>query len=40
VHESIYDEFVKRAASAAERRVVGDPFSSSTQQGPQVQAPA
>jgi aldehyde dehydrogenase (NAD+) len=36
VHESIYDEFVKRAAKAAEQRVVGDPFKSSTQQGPQV----
>ena len=37
VHESIYDEFVKKAVKAAEKRVVGDPFKSGTQQGPQVQ---
>ena len=37
MHESIYDEFVKKAVKAAERRVVGDPFKSGTQQGPQVQ---
>ncbi len=36
VHESIYDEFVKKAVRAAEKRVVGDPFKSGTQQGPQV----
>jgi acyl-CoA reductase-like NAD-dependent aldehyde dehydrogenase len=36
VHESIYDEFVKRAVKAAEKRVVGDPFAKRTQQGPQV----
>jgi acyl-CoA reductase-like NAD-dependent aldehyde dehydrogenase len=36
VHESIYDEFVKRAKAAAEARVVGNPFDRSTQQGPQV----
>lgn len=38
VHESIYDEFVKRAVKAAERRTVGDPFSKTTQQGPQVRS--
>ena len=37
VHESIYNEFVKKAVKAAEKRVVGDPFKSGTQQGPQVQ---
>ena len=36
VHESIYDEFVKKAVDAAKKRVVGDPFQSGTQQGPQV----
>lgn len=36
VHESIYDEFVKKAVKAAEKRIVGDPFKSGTQQGPQV----
>ena len=36
VHESIYDEFVKKAAEAAKKRTVGDPFKSGTQQGPQV----
>ena len=38
VHESIYDEFVKKAVDAAKKRVVGDPFKSGTQQGPQVNA--
>lgn len=36
VHESIYDEFVKRAAKVASNRRVGDPFDRATQQGPQV----
>ncbi|CAL8465907.1 g5443 [Coccomyxa elongata] len=36
VHESIYDEFVARAAKTASNRRVGDPFDRSTQQGPQV----
>ena len=36
MHESIYDEFVKKAADAAKNRIVGDPFKSGTQQGPQV----
>ena len=38
MHESIYDEFVKKAVFAAKKRVVGDPFKSGTQQGPQVSA--
>lgn len=36
VHESIYDEFVKKAVETAKKRIVGDPFKSGTQQGPQV----
>ena len=36
MHESIYDEFVARAAKIASNRRVGDPFDRSTQQGPQV----
>ena len=36
MHESIYDEFVKKAVEAAKKRTVGDPFKSGTQQGPQV----
>jgi len=36
VHESIYDEFVKKSIEAAKKIVVGDPFDSKTQQGPQV----
>ncbi|KAF2359944.1 Aldehyde dehydrogenase domain [Trinorchestia longiramus] len=36
VHESIYDEFVKKAAALASQRVLGDPFKKGTQQGPQV----
>ena len=36
VHESIYDEFVKKAVEAAKARVVGNPFDRKTQQGPQV----
>ncbi len=39
VHESIYDEFVARAAKIAGGRRVGDPFDRSTQQGPQVGGP-
>lgn len=38
VHESIYDEFVARAAKLASGRRVGDPFDRATQQGPQVGA--
>ncbi|KAA0191434.1 hypothetical protein HAZT_HAZT000820 [Hyalella azteca] len=36
VHESIYDEFVKKATELAKKRVLGDPFAADTQQGPQV----
>ncbi len=35
MHESIYDEFVKRATAKAKSRTVGDCFSGA-QQGPQV----
>lgn len=36
VHESIYDEFVEKAKVRAMTRVVGDPFRSGVEQGPQV----
>ncbi|XP_042242389.1 aldehyde dehydrogenase, mitochondrial-like isoform X2 [Homarus americanus] len=36
VHESIYDEFVKRAVKLAEERPVGDPFDEKTLLGPLV----
>lgn len=39
VHESIYDEFVKRAVKLAQKRPVGDPFNEETLQGPQVSHP-
>lgn len=36
VQEEIYDNFVKKAGEKAAARVVGDPFESGVQQGPQV----
>ena len=36
VEEKIYDEFVERSTERAKKRTVGDPFSKSTEQGPQV----
>lgn len=36
VHADIYDTFVKKAAEKAKQRKVGDPFSSETAQGPQI----
>lgn len=36
VHESIYEEFVKKSVKLAHERIVGDPFDEETQQGPQV----
>nr|AWK59819.1 aldehyde dehydrogenase [Syntrichia caninervis] len=36
VHESIYDEFVEKSKARALKRVVGDPFRSGVEQGPQV----
>jgi acyl-CoA reductase-like NAD-dependent aldehyde dehydrogenase len=36
VEEKIYDEFVECSTERAKRRTVGDPFSKSTEQGPQV----
>ncbi|KAK8751828.1 hypothetical protein OTU49_010508, partial [Cherax quadricarinatus] len=36
VHESIYEDFVKRSVRLAQERVVGDPFDEKTLQGPQV----
>lgn len=36
VHERVYDEFVEKAKARALKRVVGDPFKSGVEQGPQV----
>ncbi|MED6131931.1 Aldehyde dehydrogenase [Stylosanthes scabra] len=36
VHESIYDEFVEKSKARALKRVVGDPFRSGVEQGPQI----
>ncbi|KAL3690346.1 hypothetical protein R1sor_016655 [Riccia sorocarpa] len=36
VHEKVYDEFVEKAKERAVKRVVGDPFKSGVEQGPQV----
>lgn len=36
VEEKCYDEFVERSVARAKSRVVGDPFDSSTEQGPQI----
>ncbi|KMZ61155.1 Aldehyde dehydrogenase [Zostera marina] len=36
VHESIYDEFVEKSKARALRRVVGDPFKTGVEQGPQI----
>jgi len=36
VEDAIYDEFVERSVERAKKRVVGDPFQLSTEQGPQI----
>ncbi len=36
VHSKIYDQFVAKSVELAKQRVVGDPFDSKSQQGPQV----
>ncbi|KAL3368364.1 hypothetical protein AABB24_009305 [Solanum stoloniferum] len=36
VHEKVYDEFLEKAKARALKRVVGDPFKSGTEQGPQI----
>jgi acyl-CoA reductase-like NAD-dependent aldehyde dehydrogenase len=36
VHESIYDEFVKRSVERAKKRTVGDPFDLKNENGPQI----
>jgi retinal dehydrogenase len=36
VHESIYDEFVRKSVEKAQKRTVGDPFDLTIQNGPQV----
>ena len=35
-HERVYDEFVEKSKARALKRVVGDPFRSGVEQGPQV----
>ncbi|WP_414551828.1 aldehyde dehydrogenase family protein [Anabaena sp. CCY 0017] len=36
VEEKCYDEFVAKSVAKAQQRIVGNPFDSNTQQGPQV----
>ncbi|CAF1319898.1 unnamed protein product, partial [Didymodactylos carnosus] len=36
VHEKIYDKFISKSVELATKRVVGDPFDTKTQQGPQI----
>jgi hypothetical protein len=36
VQENVYEEFVERSVARAKSRVVGNPFDSQTEQGPQV----
>lgn len=36
IHESIYEEFVKRSVEQATRRKIGDPYELETECGPQV----
>ena len=36
VHESIYNEFVKRSVKRAKNRTTGDPFVAENENGPQV----
>jgi aldehyde dehydrogenase (NAD+) len=36
VHAKIYDDFIARSVELTKKRIVGDPFDSSTKQGPQV----
>ena len=36
VEEKCYDEFVEKSVARARSRIVGDPFDSNTEQGPQI----
>lgn len=36
MQEDVYAEFVERSVARAQSRVVGNPFDSQTEQGPQV----
>ncbi|CAF1395427.1 unnamed protein product [Adineta steineri] len=36
VHSKIYDEFIAKSVALAKKRIVGDPFDPTTQQGPQI----
>lgn len=39
MQEDVYNEFVERSVARAKSRVVGNPFDSRTEQGPQVSPP-
>jgi aldehyde dehydrogenase (NAD+) len=36
VEDKVYDQFVERSTTRAQKRTVGDPFDAATEQGPQV----
>jgi acyl-CoA reductase-like NAD-dependent aldehyde dehydrogenase len=36
VESTIYDAFIAKASEMAQKRILGDPFDSKTQQGPQI----
>jgi aldehyde dehydrogenase (NAD+) len=38
VEEKIYDEFVERSVELAKKKIVGNPFDSNVEQGPQIDA--
>ena len=36
VQEDVYDRFVDKSVRLARKRIIGDPFNSATESGPQV----
>ena len=40
MQEDVYAEFVEQSVARTKSRVVGNPFDSQTEQGPQVRSPA
>ncbi|XP_073969317.1 aldehyde dehydrogenase, mitochondrial-like [Rhodnius prolixus] len=36
VHEKIYDKFIEKSAARTKQRIIGNPFDSNTEQGPQI----
>ncbi len=38
VESKVYDQFVEQSKALAEKRVLGNPFDLSTEQGPQIDA--